>query len=48
MNASAAEALENLIGRYRDLKQSGTPMGYQMMIYAYNNAIQENNYGQIG
>lgn len=48
MNASAAEALENLIGRYRDLKQAGTPMSYQMMIYAYNQAIRENNYGQIG
>ena len=47
MDATAADRLETFIGHYRDLKQSGTPFAYQMMVSSYNDAIQQNNFGQV-
>ncbi len=47
MDDSAAEALQTLLGHYRDLRHGGTPFNLQLMVYSYNNAVQQHNYGQL-
>ncbi len=42
----AAERLQNLVGAYRDMKRTGNAWGAQLMIGAYNSAVQEVNIGQ--
>ena len=40
---SAAERLMGLVGAYRDMKHSGNALGRQMMLSAYNDAVEQMN-----
>ncbi len=42
----AAERLQTLVGAYRDMKRTGNVWGAQMMLGAYNSAVEEINIGQ--
>ncbi len=47
MDDFAAEALRRLLGHYRDLRHGGNPFNLQLMLFSYNDAVQQHNYGQL-